>query len=93
MATDTKILQLMLKKFPPSVIINEVAFSFSYDGVPFLLHDYTLYRTTNIAEIFPDKAKDAAHNFNISHIQQLNAGSWFIEVYTTVLSRVLVHQT
>ncbi|KAL5005356.1 hypothetical protein ScPMuIL_018812 [Solemya velum] len=51
----------------------------SADGVPFLLHDVTLERTTNIVDIFPEFASKDASYFNISQIRQLNAGRWFIE--------------
>ncbi|OWF39221.1 Glycerophosphodiester phosphodiesterase domain-containing protein 5 [Mizuhopecten yessoensis] len=51
----------------------------SFDGVPFLLHDSTFARTTNIANVFPDLIKTDCSMFNISQIQQLDAGSWFVE--------------
>ncbi|XP_069104829.1 glycerophosphodiester phosphodiesterase domain-containing protein 5-like isoform X2 [Argopecten irradians] len=51
----------------------------SFDGVPFLLHDKTFERTTNIANVFPDLIETEASMFNISQIKELDAGSWFIE--------------
>ncbi|KAL8559240.1 hypothetical protein ACOMHN_040364 [Nucella lapillus] len=51
----------------------------SYDGVPFIHHDSTFLRTTNVRDVFPDRAKDDVSLFNISDVQQLNAGNWFFE--------------
>ena len=58
------------------------------DGVLVCIHDLTLERTTNVAEVFPtrfseDTGGDApgrrwfVGNFTVSEIRQLNAGSWF----------------
>ena len=51
----------------------------SLDGVPFLMHDETLARTTNIAEVFPDRVDEPASNFTMAELKQLNAGLWFIQ--------------
>ncbi len=51
----------------------------SLDGVPFLMHDQTLARTTNIAEVFPDRVNDDASSFTMDELKQLNAGLWFIQ--------------
>jgi len=51
----------------------------SLDGVPFLMHDDTLARTTNISEVFPDRVSDPVSNFTIGELKQLNAGLWFIQ--------------
>ncbi|XP_013392453.1 glycerophosphodiester phosphodiesterase domain-containing protein 5 isoform X2 [Lingula anatina] len=51
----------------------------SRDGVPFLMHDKTLRRTTNVAEVFPDRKDELAENFTISELEQLNAGAWFMK--------------
>lgn len=52
----------------------------SLDGVPFILHDSTFLRTTNIEKVFPSLKDEDASNFNMSQIKQLNAGLWFMEV-------------
>jgi len=52
----------------------------SYDGVPFLLHDPTFQRTTNIADVFPKWTDVQACWLNMSEIKQLDAGSWFLKV-------------
>lgn len=51
----------------------------SQDGVPFLMHDETLARTTNIAEVFPGRADDLASSFSLDELKALNAGLWFIQ--------------
>jgi glycerophosphoryl diester phosphodiesterase len=51
----------------------------SLDGVPFLMHDETLARTTNIAEVFPDRVNDDASSFTLDELKRLNAGLWFIQ--------------
>lgn len=62
----------------------------SSDGVLIALHDLTLERTTNVAEVFPDRGRDEevdgrtvrrwyVHDFTLEEIQRLDAGSWFDE--------------
>uniref|UniRef100_UPI00358FCECC glycerophosphodiester phosphodiesterase domain-containing protein 5 isoform X2 n=1 Tax=Myxine glutinosa TaxID=7769 RepID=UPI00358FCECC len=51
----------------------------STDGIPFLMHDSDLRRTTNVAMVFPDRAADRADSFNWTELQRLNAGHWFLE--------------
>ncbi|CAK6967348.1 glycerophosphodiester phosphodiesterase domain-containing protein 5 [Scomber scombrus] len=57
----------------------EADVAISVDGVPFLMHDHTLRRTTDIEEIFPDRQMDDASFFNWTDLQQLNAGQWFLK--------------
>lgn len=54
--------------------------SLSVDGVPFLMRDRTLRRTTDVTKIFPSRQYDDASFFNWTEIRSLNAGSWFLEV-------------
>lgn len=64
----------------------------SRDGVLICLHDDTLERTTNIAEVYPDRASaDApargrgrapakrwlANDFTVAELKRLDAGKWF----------------
>jgi glycerophosphoryl diester phosphodiesterase len=49
----------------------------SKDGVPFLMHDKNLLRTTNVAEVFPGREKEDASLFTWAELQRLNAGRWF----------------
>uniref|UniRef100_A0A8C3UE58 Glycerophosphodiester phosphodiesterase domain containing 5 n=1 Tax=Catharus ustulatus TaxID=91951 RepID=A0A8C3UE58_CATUS len=51
----------------------------SYDGVPFLMHDKTLRRTTNVEEVFPERAYEHSSMFNWTDLEKLNAGEWFLQ--------------
>ncbi|NWV00389.1 GDPD2 inositolphosphodiesterase, partial [Upupa epops] len=51
----------------------------SADGVPFLMHDEELTRTTNVQSVFPERAALNSTAFNWTDLQQLDAGSWFLE--------------
>ncbi|NVM38022.1 MAG: hypothetical protein HWN81_20680 [Candidatus Lokiarchaeota archaeon] len=57
----------------------EVDIRISLDGVPFLMHDDTLLRTTNISDHFPNRKFDKAETFTISELRELDAGTWFVE--------------
>jgi glycerophosphoinositol inositolphosphodiesterase len=58
----------------------------SLDGVPFIMHDETLKRTTNIIEVFPGKENDLAEEFLLTELKKLNTGWWFIlqDPYETI---------
>jgi glycerophosphoryl diester phosphodiesterase len=47
------------------------------DGVLIALHDDTLVRTANVAEVFPDRASHGVDAFTFAELQQLDAGGWF----------------
>lgn len=49
----------------------------SKDGVPFLFHDGTPARTTNVAEVFPGREDDPITSFTWEELQALDAGSYF----------------
>ncbi|MEU1366005.1 glycerophosphodiester phosphodiesterase family protein [Streptomyces sp. NPDC005803] len=49
----------------------------SRDGVPVVVHDTSLKRTTDAEEIFPDRAPWAVKDFTAAEIARLDAGSWF----------------
>ena len=49
------------------------------DGVFVLMHDKTLERTTNVEEIFPDRAPWRVEDFTLAEIERLDAGSWFLK--------------
>jgi glycerophosphoryl diester phosphodiesterase len=53
----------------------------SQDGMPFLMHDDTLGRTTDVATLYPDRARDRAEYFTLAELTRLNAGKWFVEQY------------
>ncbi|XP_061454431.1 glycerophosphoinositol inositolphosphodiesterase GDPD2 [Rhineura floridana] len=51
----------------------------SADGLPFIMHDEKLLRTTNVQEVFSAQAHSNASSFNWTQLQQLDAGSWFLQ--------------
>nr|XP_028581713.1 glycerophosphodiester phosphodiesterase domain-containing protein 5 isoform X2 [Podarcis muralis] len=51
----------------------------SYDGVPFLMHDKTLRRTTDVEAVFPERAYTHSSMFNWTDLEMLNAGEWFLK--------------
>lgn len=51
------------------------------DGELVVMHDTTLDRTTNVEELFPDRAPWRVADFTAEEIAQLDAGSWFGEEY------------
>uniref|UniRef100_A0A2K6PVS0 Glycerophosphodiester phosphodiesterase domain containing 2 n=1 Tax=Rhinopithecus roxellana TaxID=61622 RepID=A0A2K6PVS0_RHIRO len=51
----------------------------SSDGVPFLMHDEHLSRTTNVASVFPTRITAHSSDFSWAELKRLNAGSWFLE--------------
>ncbi len=55
----------------------ETDISVSTDGVLFLMHDSTLARTTDVAQVFPGRENNPAETFTWDELSQLNAGSWF----------------
>uniref|UniRef100_A0AC11E3R1 Uncharacterized protein n=1 Tax=Ovis aries TaxID=9940 RepID=A0AC11E3R1_SHEEP len=53
----------------------------SFDGVPFLMHDYDLTRTTNIKEVLPNASSRHPSLFQWSFLTTLNAGKWFSDAW------------
>ncbi|XP_041088666.1 glycerophosphodiester phosphodiesterase domain-containing protein 5 isoform X2 [Polyodon spathula] len=51
----------------------------SHDGVPFLMHDNTLRRTTDVEKLFPERVGQDSSMFNWTDLQALNAGQWFLK--------------
>ncbi|XP_068103730.1 glycerophosphoinositol inositolphosphodiesterase GDPD2 isoform X2 [Hyperolius riggenbachi] len=51
----------------------------SWDGIPFLMHDETLLRTTNVNYIFPNRSRESCSNFTWDDLRKLNAGEWFLQ--------------
>ncbi|XP_029282626.1 LOW QUALITY PROTEIN: glycerophosphodiester phosphodiesterase domain-containing protein 5-like [Cottoperca gobio] len=56
----------------------ETDVTISIDGVPFLMHDHTLRRTTNIRQVFPNRTNTPAAMFTWAELESLNAGAWFL---------------
>ncbi|KAJ0062211.1 hypothetical protein NL108_017967, partial [Boleophthalmus pectinirostris] len=57
----------------------EADVTISVDGVPFLMRDRTLRRTTDVRKVFPSREYEDASFFNWTEIRTLNAGQWFLE--------------
>ncbi|XP_058606533.1 glycerophosphodiester phosphodiesterase domain-containing protein 5 isoform X1 [Onychostoma macrolepis] len=57
----------------------ETDVTISYDGVPFLMHDSTLRRTTNVHQVFPNRTDAPAAMFTWPELEMLSAGSWFLQ--------------
>ncbi|XP_053564663.1 glycerophosphodiester phosphodiesterase domain-containing protein 4 isoform X1 [Bombina bombina] len=57
----------------------ETDVTMSYDGVPFLMHDRTLKRTTDIQDVFPNWTHENAAMLSWEVLEKLNAGKWFTE--------------
>ncbi|XP_075054694.1 glycerophosphodiester phosphodiesterase domain-containing protein 4 [Mixophyes fleayi] len=57
----------------------ETDVTMSFDGVPFLMHDSTLKRTTNVQEVFPNLTNINAAMFTWDMLETLNAGKWFTQ--------------
>ncbi|WP_128330231.1 glycerophosphodiester phosphodiesterase family protein [Apibacter sp. HY039] len=47
------------------------------DGVILVVHDDVLTRTTNIKDVYPDRATNPTSSFTYEELLQLDAGSWF----------------
>lgn len=41
-----------------------------------VLHDKTLFRTTDVASVFPSRAHDRLATFTLAEVKRLDAGSW-----------------
>lgn len=47
------------------------------DGELVIMHDTTLTRTTDVEQVFPERAPWNVRDFTLAEIKQLDAGSWF----------------
>jgi len=56
----------------------ELDVAMTSDGVPFIVHDDTLERTSNVKQVFPDRNPFSNHRFTWDEVQQLDFGSWFV---------------
>ncbi|MFD1824541.1 glycerophosphodiester phosphodiesterase [Mumia zhuanghuii] len=55
----------------------EVDVQSTRDGVPVIVHDATLARTTDVARHLPRRANDPVPSFTYDEVRRLDAGSWF----------------
>ena len=60
----------------------EIDVQLSADGVPFVFHDDTPARTTDVKDVFPDRATDPITSFTWAELQRLDAGSYFDRRFT-----------
>ncbi|MBF0406512.1 MAG: hypothetical protein HQM10_04110 [Candidatus Riflebacteria bacterium] len=51
----------------------------SKDGVPVIIHDDSLVRTTNAEEVYPDRSPWRVCDFTFAELSRLDAGKWFVE--------------
>ncbi len=56
----------------------ELDVSATKDGELVVVHDDTLDRTSNIAEVFPQRRPGRVCDFTLGEIRQLDFGSWFV---------------
>ncbi|XDA90453.1 hypothetical protein R6Z07F_020050 [Ovis aries] len=60
-------------------VVFETDVMVSSDGIPFLMHDERLTRTTDVASVFPDRVNSHSSNFSWAELKRLNAGAWFLQ--------------
>lgn len=58
------------------VDLIEVDVQRTSDGALVLLHDTTLVRTTNVRQVFPDRAPWRVSDFTYDEVRRLDAGGW-----------------
>ncbi len=51
------------------------------DGVLVCVHDKDLARTTDVADLFPDRAQAPVSEFDWKELERLEAGAWFNRAY------------
>ncbi len=71
----------------------EIDIRVSWDGIPFLLHDDVLTRTTNVADVFPARASRPADNFTFAELRSLDAGSKFLAEPNGLFAQQYVNAT
>ena len=59
--------------------IVEFDVTFSSDGIPVIIHDSTLERTSNVKDFDEFKAPYSVVDYTYKQLQKLDFGSWFIE--------------
>jgi glycerophosphoryl diester phosphodiesterase len=48
------------------------------DGVPVILHDENLRRTSNASSVYPNRKPWKVQSFNLDELRQLDFGSWYL---------------
>ena len=57
----------------------ELDVAMTADGHLLLIHDDTLERTSNMADLFPERKPWPVHLFRLAEIRRLDFGSWFVK--------------
>jgi len=65
------------KAFAVGADMWETDVAVTADDQLFLMHDDAMMRTTDIAEMFPDRVPAPFSTYTLSEIRSLDAGSWF----------------
>ncbi len=65
----------------PGVVGVETDIRISLDGTLFLMHDATLSRTTDVADVYPERNRENASQFTMVELKNLNAGAWFLGLH------------
>ncbi|MGH8791935.1 MAG: glycerophosphodiester phosphodiesterase [Stackebrandtia sp.] len=67
------------RKYDPDFV--EIDVQLSSDGVPVLVHDETLARTSDVATVYPGREYQPVGDFTLKQLRRLDFGSWFGESY------------
>jgi glycerophosphoryl diester phosphodiesterase len=67
------------KGFEIGADLWELDVAVTSDGELVVLHDDTLDRTSNVAEIFPDRRGNLVYSFSMAELRRLDFGSWFVK--------------
>lgn len=57
----------------------ELDVAMTSDGVLVVLHDDTLERTSNVAEVFPERRTALVYDFSLADLRKLDFGSWYVK--------------
>lgn len=66
------------KAFEIGADMWEIDVAMTADGVPFIVHDDTLLRTSNAQAVFPERKPHTNQLFTWDDVQRLDFGSWFV---------------
>lgn len=80
-----------VKGFESGADLWELDVTQSKDGVIVVIHDDTLERTSNAAEVFPNRRPWKVEDFTLAELKSLDFGSWFVKTdpFKTIASGVL----
>lgn len=66
------------KAFDMGANVVEIDVRLTKDGIPVVMHDRDLRRTTNVAKVFPNRDSYNVDDFTLVEIKTLDAGSWYV---------------